>query len=91
VVMLFSFHLPFMPVDTHVYRVSRRLGLIPDKANLKRAQEILEVITPPEKYLSLHMNLIKHGRHICKAQKPLHGRCTLRYDCDYYLEATRLK
>jgi endonuclease-3 len=91
VVMLFSFQMPFMPVDTHVYRVSWRLGLIPDKASLKDAQKILEIITPPEKYLSLHINLIKHGRHICRARNPLHDQCTLRYICDYYLEATRLK
>ncbi len=91
VVMLFSFHLPSMPVDTHVYRVSRRLGLVPDRASPKRAQEILEIITPPEKYLSLHINLIRHGRNICRARNALHDRCILRYACDFYLEATRLK
>jgi endonuclease-3 len=91
VVLLFAFGLPFMPVDTHVYRVSRRLGLVPEKASIDKAQGILEEITPPEKYLSLHLNLIRHGRLICRARDPRHEQCSLRPICDYYLRATSLK
>jgi len=91
VVLLFSFGMPFMPVDTHVNRVSRRLGLIPEDASTNDAEAILEKITPPDKYLSLHLNLIRHGRLICKARDPKHGQCRLQSICNYYLRATSLK
>jgi endonuclease-3 len=91
VVMLFAFSIPVMPVDTHVYRVSRRLGLVPEGASIKETQRVLEVIVPQGKYLSLHLNLIRHGRRICKARSPRHEECALRALCDYYLRATSLK
>ena len=91
VVLLFSFGIPFMPVDTHVNRVSRRLGLVPEDASIEKAERILEEITPPDKYLTLHLNLIRHGRLICKARDPKHDQCSLRPICDYYLQATSLK
>ncbi len=91
VVLLFAFGIPVMPVDTHVYRVSRRLGLVPEDASVENAQRILEEITPPDKYLSLHLNLIRHGRLICKARDPKHDQCSLRHICDYFLRATSLK
>jgi endonuclease-3 len=91
VVMLFAFGIPVMPVDTHVYRVSRRLGLVPEGASIKETQRILEGIVPQGKYLSLHLNLIRHGRRICKARSPRHEECALRTLCDYYLRATSLK
>lgn len=91
VVLLFAFGFPIMPVDTHVFRVSRRLGLVPEKSNLKEAQQILEEITPQDKYLSLHLNLIRHGRRICRARGPLHEKCALRHICDFCLRATSLK
>lgn len=91
VVLLFAFSFPIMPVDTHVYRVSGRLGLVPEGASIKETQRILEEITPQDKYLSLHLNLIQHGRRICKARGPKHEECALRALCDYYLRATSLK
>ncbi len=91
VVLLFAFGMPFMPVDTHVHRVSSRLGLVPEDAGVERAQAILEEITPPEKYLSLHLNLIRHGRRICRARNPKHEECALRSLCCYYLRGTSLK
>jgi endonuclease-3 len=91
VVLLFAFSFPIMPVDTHVYRVSRRLGLVPEKASIKETQRILEGITPQCKYLSLHINLITHGRRICRARNPLHEICALRHLCDFCLRATSLK
>jgi endonuclease-3 len=91
VVLLFAFGIPFMPVDTHVNRVSRRLGLVPEKASIEKVQIILEEITPPGKYLSLHLNLIRHGRLICRARDPKHEQCSLRPICDYYMRATSLK
>ncbi len=91
VVLLFGFGFPLMPVDTHVYRVSKRLGLVPEEASIKEAQRILEEITPQGKYLSLHLNLIRHGRRICRARNPRHEVCALRHLCDYCLRATSLK
>ena len=85
VVLLFAFSMPFLPVDTHVYRVSRRLGLLALDVRLEKAQPILERIVPEEKYLSLHLNLITHGRLICRARGPKHVECALCSCCDYYL------
>jgi endonuclease-3 len=91
VVLLFSFGFATLPVDTHVFRVSRRLGLVPEKSSITETQRLLEAITPPEKYFSLHLNLIKHGRRICRARGPLHEQCDLREICDYYRQAAILK
>lgn len=89
VVLLFGFGKHFLPVDTHVYRISRRLGLVPEKAGVERAQQILEEIVPPEKYLSLHLNLIRHGRSICRARGPRHDACALRMWCDCYMHGQK--
>jgi endonuclease-3 len=91
VVLLFAFGLPFMPVDTHVYRVSRRLGIVAEGDSIEMAERILEEIVPPGKYLSLHLNLLKHGRRICRARRPSHEECDLRHYCDCYLRGTSLK
>ena len=89
VVLLFAYGLPFLPVDTHVYRVSRRLGLVAEDVKLEKAQTILERIVPVEKYLSLHLNLIRHGRLICRARGPKHEECALRPYCDCYLQSQK--
>jgi len=81
VVLLFAFGKLFMPVDTHVNRLSRRLGFVPSDASIGEAQSILETITPREKYCSLHVNLIRHGRAICKARSPLCHECVLEDIC----------
>ena len=91
VVLLFAFHKATMPVDTHVFRVSKRIGLVPENSIIKEAQAVLEKKTPLDKYISLHINLIRHGRLICKARNPIHSDCALRDICDYYSHATRLK
>lgn len=90
VVLLFGFGFPFMPVDTHVRRVSQRLGLATKGASFEKTRETLERTVPQKKYLSLHLNLIRHGRSICRARKPLCEECHLRTICDYYLGAQAL-
>ncbi len=90
IVLLFAFGMPFMPVDTHVFRLSRRLGLVEEKANPEKAQKKLEEIVPPEKYASFHLNLIRHGRQICHARGPRHEKCCLQGCCDY-VRGKRLK
>lgn len=89
VVLLFAFGMPFLPVDTHVYRLARRLGLVGEKVGPEKAQSILEKIVPAGKYLSLHLNLIKHGRLICRARGPRHEECCLKSCCEYYLQGQK--
>jgi len=81
VVLLFSFGMSLMPVDTHVNRLSRRLGFVPQKVSIEEAQHRLEEMTPREKYCSLHVNLIRHGRAVCKARSPHCDECVLREIC----------
>src|SRR5205814_9368352 len=66
-VLLFACGKPAMPVDTHVHRVSQRLGLVPTKATAEQAHAILEELVPPALVYDFHMNLIRHGRQRCKA------------------------
>lgn len=89
VVLLFAFGMPFLPVDTHVYRLSHRLGLVSEEVRPEKAQQILEQIVPEEKYLSLHLNLIRHGRVICRARGPKHEECCLKTCCDCYLHGQK--
>ena len=82
-VQIFSFGLPEVPVDTHVYRVGGRLGLFPAKASLETAHDEMLAITDPEDAYELHMNLIRHGREVCRPQ-PRCERCELRRMCPWY-------
>jgi endonuclease-3 len=70
-----------MPVDTHVERVSKRLGLIPAKATAEQSHELLEALVDPPDYYRFHMLLIKHGRRTCAARRPACERCPLEPDC----------
>ncbi len=83
IVLCFALGKPAFPVDTHVHRVSRRLGLIPEKASREKAHTLLENLVPSEIYYSLHLNLIEHGRAICHARNPACERCFLRDECKY--------
>lgn len=76
-VLLFSLGRPALPVDTHVERVSKRLGLIPAKATADQAHALLEALVDPADYYPFHMLLIKHGRRICAARKPDCPRCPI--------------
>lgn len=80
-VLMFNMGLAVMPIDTHVHRVSKRLGLIGPKVNADQAHVVFARITPPEWVYSLHVNLIRHGRKICHAQRPECGRCPLYSEC----------
>jgi endonuclease-3 len=84
IVLLFALGKPAFPVDTHVHRVARRLGLIPDTASREKAHELLEALVPPDIYYPFHLNLIAHGRAVCHARNPKHDRCLLRNECVYY-------
>ena len=83
-VLLFCFSKPVLPVDTHVHRVTRRLGLIDPKTTAERAHVELEAIVPPDEYYPAHLNLIRHGREICHARRPRCEICPLAPHCDYF-------
>jgi len=85
-VMLFSLHKPFMPVDTHIHRVSMRLGLIEKKTTTEAAQQLFMKSIPEAKLYAFHVNVIRHGRTICRARNPLCPRCVLSPRCRYYRE-----
>ena len=81
VVLCFAFGMPVMAVDTHVYRVSKRLGWIDSKISVEKAHDELESIIAPENRYQLHVYLITHGRKICKAIKPKCEECILVKKC----------
>lgn len=83
IILLFTLGMPAFPVDTHVHRVTRRLGLIPDGAGREKAHELLEALLPPETYYAFHINVIRHGRAVCAARRPRCAECVLRDLCDY--------
>jgi endonuclease-3 len=83
VVLLFSFGLPLMPVDRHVERVSRRVGLHPLKASAEEAHDYFLAMLEPDEMHAAHVNLIRHGRLVCHARKPDHDRCPLRTRCRF--------
>ncbi|MDA8216167.1 MAG: endonuclease III [Dehalococcoidales bacterium] len=88
--LLFGLGLPAMPVDTHVYRVSRRLGLYPENATVEAAHDLLEEMTPPSDVFGFHVLTIKHGRLVCRAQRPRCPDCILLPHCDYGRRALAL-
>ncbi|MBM3132735.1 MAG: endonuclease III [Chloroflexi bacterium] len=80
-VLLFALGKPVMPVDTHVYRVSKRLGIIGSGVSVERAHELLEKMVPPPDIYAFHMNMVAHGRKVCKSQRPRCPDCVLRRLC----------
>lgn len=88
IVLQFSLEIPAFPVDTHVYRVSGRLGLRPPKMSVEKTHAWMEGIFAPEQYGPGHLNLIRLGREICHARKPECDRCPLNDICEYFLNLT---
>ena len=82
-VLLFSLGKPVIPVDTHVHRLARRLGLVEARATPEKTEEILESLVLPEARYAFHMNLIAHGRRVCKAQSPRCEECVLACACAF--------
>jgi endonuclease-3 len=81
VVLLFSAGKPTVPVDTHVNRVSRRLGLAPSQGGYEEVRLSLQKFFEPQDYLSVHLLLIAHGRKTCKARRPLCLECPVNVYC----------
>lgn len=82
-VLLFNLGRPLMPIDTHLHRLTRRLGLIEANVNANQAHVIFLKVLPSEWVYSLHVNLIRHGRTICHAQRPQCSQCPLFMECMY--------
>lgn len=86
IVLLFSLGKPAFPVDTHVHRVSGRLGLRPERMNAEKSHDHLADLLPPESYYDMHLNLIRLGREICHARNPECEVCPLNSICPYYAQ-----
>jgi len=89
IVLLFSLGMPDFPVDTHIYRVTGRLGLRPARMSVEAAHQHLASLFPPDSYEEVHLNLIRHGRELCHARNPECPRCFLRDLCAYYARTDR--
>ncbi len=83
IVLLFSLDMPAFPVDTHVYRVTGRVGIRPEKMSADKAHQYLAEQFKPDTYYPVHLNLIRLGREICKARQPQCPLCPLQGICDY--------
>jgi endonuclease-3 len=83
IVLCFSLGKPAFPVDTHIYRVTGRIGLRPEKMTVEQAHPHLEALFPPETYYAAHLNLIRLGREVCGARKPNCPKCPIIKLCDY--------
>jgi len=84
-VLIFTWGIPEIPVDVHVHRVGGRLRLFPPKASFEKAHDEMLAIVPPEDAHEFHVNLIRHGRAVCRP-KPRCGECALRRMCPWYRE-----
>ena len=83
IVLCFSLNKPAFPVDTHIYRVTGRTGLRPEKMSVEQAHPHMENLLPPGTYYAAHLNLIRLGREICQARKPLCFKCPIVKMCAY--------
>ena len=81
--LLFACRTEVFPLDTHIFRILRRVGLIPLKCTDRRAHELMNHIVPQGKFYSFHVNLIRHGRALCRPREPLCERCPIVEYCDY--------
>ena len=94
IILCFALGMPAMPVDTHIHRVSKRLGLIGPKVTADAAHDILEAMVKPEEVFAFHVYLITHGRRVCKAQRPHCQSCVLACGCpsrDGFMKAVEEK
>ena len=88
-VLMFACGRPVLPVDTHVYRVSRRLGLIDPRTTPEKAHQALENMLAPEQRYPFHIHMITYGRQVCRALRPLCEQCVVREWCSYYAEVVK--
>lgn len=82
-VLMFSLGRPVLPVDTHVHRLAKRLGLIEAKVSAEEAHHVLQEMVPDEAVYAFHVNLVTHGRRVCRAQNPACDVCVLLELCGF--------
>ncbi|MBS1790077.1 MAG: endonuclease III [Acidobacteria bacterium] len=82
-VLLFSCKRPVFPMDTHIFRILRRMGFLPEKISDAVAHQMIEKLIPAQKFYSLHINLITHGRRVCHPKTPRCEQCSLIEHCDF--------
>lgn len=82
--LLFACNRPVFPIDTHIFRIARRLGLIPERCSDEEAHRMMERMIPARRYYETHINLIRLGRRICRPRDPLCEQCCLVDYCEYY-------
>ena len=83
IVLLFCYGMQLMPIDTHVERVSKRIGLLPPKAPLELAHDLFLALFPQDRMYEAHVSLITHGRQICHARNPQHEICPVAEHCRF--------
>lgn len=81
VIVAFAFGKPAFPIDTHIFRVIRRIPLITKKTSYAKAHELMEEAVPDALKIPLHVQIITHGRKICRARLPLCSQCVIRGEC----------
>ena len=84
--LLFACNRPVFPIDTHIFRIARRLALIPERCSDEQAHEIMERMIPAGRYFEVHINMIRHGRRVCRPSDPLCDECPLVEYCRYFAE-----
>lgn len=82
--LLFAFNRAVFPIDTHIFRIARRVGLIPAKCSDEEAHRLMAEMIPKQRYYEVHINLIRLGRQICRPRDPLCEQCVLVDYCEYY-------
>lgn len=85
--LLFACNRAVFPIDTHIFRIARRLALIPEKCSDEEAHRLMTEMIPDSRYYEVHVNLIRHGRKTCRPSDPLCERCCLVDYCRYYENA----
>lgn len=90
IVLCFGYGMEAFPVDTHVYRVGKRLGFLPEKISVENAHYWMEAVAPPSDYYAFHLQMIYHGRKVCKARNPKCQVCPLQAHCDYFTSGAYL-
>lgn len=81
--LLFSLHKEIFPLDTHIFRILKRMGILPEKISDEKAHKLLDELVPKGKFYSLHVNLIRLGKQICRPREPLCEQCPLIEYCDF--------
>jgi len=84
IVLLFNCGMSLFPVDTHVFRVTSRLGWLPEKSTPESAHDFLTERVPDDLHVQLHLNLVQHGRETCHARNPDCPNCVIRRFCRAY-------